>query len=449
MSVPASLAWVDDYVARVRPYVFVREVDRLLIKRPNEAHKLNATGAKILKALLDGVTIGDVVEAVGRDGRRVEDVALFLREIRRAIDGEIEEFGCSRAVEVQPFELGFSKLPVLSEIALTYRCNLRCSFCYAGCNCTTNPVGDGREMTRGEIERVLRRIREEGQVPTVSFTGGEPALRSELCDLVAYAKRLDMRVNVITNGTRVTDELAQDLAVAGLDSAQVSLEGVSAERHDSITGVVGAFWKTLEGLGRLRDAGIRVHTNTTLNRHNLDDCRRMPRFVAERLGLPRFSMNLVIPTGSADLNDDLVVRYDEVGEHLSAIKDESERVGVEFLWYSPTPMCLFNPIARGLGNKGCAACDGLISVAANGDVLPCSSYDEPVGNLLREGVEAVWGSRLARRHRDKSLAHPDCRSCEDFAACQGACPLYWRRLGFGELCNAQGFDPVDMEHFRS
>ena len=72
-----------------------------------------------------------------------------------------------------------------------------------------------------------------------------------------------------------------------------------------------------------------------------------------------------------------------------------------------------------------------------------------VGNLLRDDVATVWNSRPAQRHRNKSLAHPGCRSCEEFAACQGACPLYWRRIGFGELCDARGFDPVDMEHFRS
>ena len=96
-------------------------------------------------------------------------------------------------------------------------------------------------------------------------------------------------------------------------------------------------------------------------------------------------------------------------------------------------MCLFNPVAHGLGNKGCSACDGLLSVAANGDVLPCSSYDDPVGNILREDVEKVWSSEKAKRYRDKRLAHPACRSCEDFALCHGACPLYWRNMGFDEL----------------
>ena len=66
-----------------------------------------------------------------------------------------------------------------------------------------------------------------------------------------------------------------------------------------------------------------------------------------------------------------------------------------------------------------------------------------------QDVETVWASRPARRHREKYLAHPGCRECEDFSACNGACPLYWRRVGFAELERTRGFDPVGMEHFRS
>ena len=72
-------------------------------------------------------------------------------------------------------------------------------------------------------------------MPSVSFTGGEPTLRPELPELVRFAKQLGMRVNLITNGTLMTEELATRLAEAGLDSAQVSLEGVTAQTHEKIT----------------------------------------------------------------------------------------------------------------------------------------------------------------------------------------------------------------------
>jgi radical SAM protein with 4Fe4S-binding SPASM domain len=250
---------------------------------------------------------------------------------------------------------------------------------------------------------------------------------------VRHAKRLDLRVNLITNGTLVTARLARRLARAGLSSAQVSLEGTTAATHDAITGVPGSFEATLAGARALAAAGLSVHTNTTLNRRNLAEAALLPRFVKETLGFDRISMNLVIPAGSAGGRADLVVPYSEVGPTVLAAARAGEEASVEFLWYSPTPLCLFNPVAHGLGNKGCAACDGLLSVAPDGGVLPCSSWDEPVGNLLSEDARSVWRSARATAIREKRSAPEGCRECADFALCQGACPLYFRVMGTAEL----------------
>ena len=59
----ADLSWVDTWIANVRPYIFVRLEDNLLIKRPNQAQKLNAQGAMILKELVDGKTIVALLDA--------------------------------------------------------------------------------------------------------------------------------------------------------------------------------------------------------------------------------------------------------------------------------------------------------------------------------------------------------------------------------------------------
>jgi radical SAM protein with 4Fe4S-binding SPASM domain len=115
------------------------------------------------------------------------------------------------------------------------------------------------------------------------------------------------------------------------------------------------------------------------------------------------------------------------------IKSAAVAAGVRFMWYSPTPMCLFNPVSHQLGNKGCSACEGLLSVDPYGRVLPCSSWKEPAGNLLQDGFRAVWFGEKGKSLRDKRAAHPGCRDCEHFAVCHGACPLYFKVHGYGEL----------------
>ena len=181
-----------------------------------------------------------------------------------------------------------------------------------------------------------------------------------------------------------------------------------------------------------------MHTNTTLTRLNLDQAVRFPAFVKNTLGLDTFSMNLMIPEGTGAVNKSLAVRYAQIGPVLEAVQGAAAARGVGFKWYSPVPMCLFNPIVHGLGNKGCAACDGLISVNPKGQVLPCASFDDPVGSLLNADFETIWQSEKAAAYRRKEHAHAACRDCEHFPICHGGCPLYWRNMGYDELPCLQG-----------
>ncbi|HID44511.1 MAG TPA: hypothetical protein EYP34_01980, partial [Chromatiaceae bacterium] len=159
-----DLSWVDEFIRNVGPYIFVRTEDNILIKRPNQAQKLNAQGAQILKFLLDGGKIASVVRGLGGDRGKLEQVALFLHGVRGVLEGHVTADSGHPGVEVEVFDRHFSDLPILSEVAITYKCNLRCVFCYAGCNCTTQPVGDEKVMSVAEIRTVLYKLWHEGKV---------------------------------------------------------------------------------------------------------------------------------------------------------------------------------------------------------------------------------------------------------------------------------------------
>lgn len=444
-----DFAWVDPYFSHVRRHFEVRAEDELLIVMPNQAYKLNHTALRLLRFLKDGGPISAVLGKLGDDARRREELFYFLCDFRSLMTGCLREGRGRKAVRLQPHPQAFNVLPVLSEIALTYRCNLRCRFCYAGCNCRGPDVLDFRghdpdfpnsrksghvpaEMPTAEVVRVLEIIRREAQVPSVSFTGGEPALREDLEELVRRAVETGLRVNLITNGVRLAEDgLAGRLKAAGLASAQVSLEGPDAEVHDRLTGVRGSFERTVAGLAALRAAGVHVHTNTTINALNAPHLAALVRLAAG-LGMKRISMNLIIPAGTAT-DRALQISYCDAGPLVLAAREAARAAGLQFLWYSPTPMCVFNPIAEGLGNKSCAACDGLLSVSPSGDVLPCSSYPEAVGNLLRQPFRDVWNSARAAFFRRKAYAPEECAGCDDFGPCAGACPLYWAAMGTAEL----------------
>jgi len=439
-----DLGWTEGFVRSISDYVFVRERDEMLILMPNQAYKLNPTGLRILSAMLGGKGIYEVLSAILPPGRHLDegiarDVHEFFCDLRALVMGCLREGSGRRAIETVPYTRPYNLLPVLSEIAVTYRCNLSCRFCYAGCTCrSSTSVDEGAgvcskwpsEMTLEEIRRVLQVIRHDAQVPSVSLTGGEPALRTDLPDIVQAAKEIGLRVNLITNGTLISDALADELKAAGLASAQVSLEGGTAQVHDELTGHPGSFKRTLDGIERLRAAGFHVHTNTTINRINKESLEELVDLIGS-LALPRFSMNMIMPCGSADSRT--TISYTETAEIVRRVRRKARQAGIEFLWYSPTPYCILNPIAIGLGSKACAACDGLLSIAPNGDVLPCSSLPEPVGNLLTQEFEGVWNSPKALYYRERRYASDVCRSCDAFEICAGACPIYFDAFGYSEL----------------
>ena len=277
-----DFTWVDEFFQNVKPYIYVRAEDNLLIKRPNQVQKLNKTGTKILKALLDGAKIKDVLKIINSEEKEIQ-IYQFLTAIRESIDGQIDIFTSNPAVEKKPFEMNFSEFPVLSELAITYRCNLKCAFCYAGCNLTQNPINSDKELTTKELKNIISKIFNQAKVPSISFTGGEPTLRKDLPELISYAKKLGMRVNLISNGTLIDKNKAEELVAAGLDSVQISIEGIDAKTHDHLVGKKGAFDLSVAAINILKQTGIHTHTNTTLNRHNIGQSAHFPDFVKNEL----------------------------------------------------------------------------------------------------------------------------------------------------------------------
>jgi len=435
---------IDDFVARTRPAVFVRRVDRILMIRPDKTLRLNDTAVEILGGLYENrdegaaVVVPRLARRLGAPTERVYEDTCRLLEAVEAIFRE--DFTERPALRMAPFDPRALAYPTLAEIAVTYGCQNRCIFCYASSPCR----GTGeRAMTYDEVTEVMDKIWHEGHVPSLSFTGGEATLRDDLPRLIRYGADLGFRVNLITNGIRLAEPgFAARLVDHGLASAQVSLEAATADVHDEITGRDGSFAATVEGIRAVRRLGIHVHTNTTLCARNLDVAPDLIRFVARDLGLKTMSMNMVIRTGEALTGDRTGVGYRRVARRLPRLVETAAAEGIHFVWYSPIPYCIFNPVVHGLGAKSCACVHGILSVDPQGRLLPCSSFEGGIGSLLDEDFETIYGRVAALYWRRREYLPPPCRDCADADVCAGACPLYWDAAGtFAELPRPGAADP--------
>lgn len=428
-------SFIEDVVKSTKAHIFVRPDDGLLIIRPNKVHFLNDTASELLSDMYTQPE-GNAYQAVANISRKyskdeehvAEDAYKLLQTMLEMLKNPDFVPG---TVRQKPFGSHKRDLPVLSEIALTYDCQNKCVFCYAS---APERCDELKEMTTDEVKQVLWKIRNVAKVPTVSFTGGEPTLRKDLPELVAYAKSLDLRVNLITNGiiSGLTD-LPDKLKEAGLDSAQVSLEASTAEVHDRVVGLKGAFESTVKGIMKLKALGIHTHINTTICSDNIDHMVSLPKFAKEELGLTYESMNMVIRTGHAQDHPD-EIGYTEVAKKLPEIQRACHEAGIKLVWYSPMPYCIINTVACGIGTTSCAAADGLLSIAPDGSVLPCSSFKDGMGNILRQNFDDIWWSSQALYFRRKKFIPPVCKDCDKANVCLAACPLYWDNKGcFDEL----------------
>jgi radical SAM protein with 4Fe4S-binding SPASM domain len=423
----AELAWVDTFFEQSKDHMFIREDDNVLILPPNRVYKLIESGLGLLLYLFSGKKIINL--DIITDGRRAEDVHNFFCDLRCFYTGCPELPDKRRAVERVSYDFDFTRLPVLGEIAVTYRCNNSCLFCYAGCG---NDHEKNEEMSLKEIKYIITLFRTRAKIPFFSFTGGEPLIRRDLEKMIRFAYKTGLQVNLITNGTLADPQRASSLYKSGLRTAQVSVESHIPEIHDRLTGRPGSFEQVLQGIQYLQKAGISVQTNTTLTRLNVPGIEEYPAFIRE-LGIKRFSMNIYIPSGRGLYHKELFYPYSKIGPVIERIRKAAYKQKLTFYWYSPVPYCYYNPVARGLGNKSCAAMDGLISVSPKGSVLPCSSYPEEIGNLLYEDFHHIWFSRRAAYFKQKHFALDECSGCDKFTACQSACPLYWKYAGTGEI----------------
>jgi radical SAM protein with 4Fe4S-binding SPASM domain len=317
---------------------------------------------------------------------------------------------------VEPFSPQFSA-PLRMDMALTFRCQNNCLHCYAG------GPHETPELTTEEWKMVINRLHEIG-VFILTFTGGEPTLRDDLPELLLYAQNKGMVTGLITNGRRLKDKAyVEILERTGLDFIQVTLESHKSKTHDLITATKGSWKETIQGIKNIIPTQIYATTNTTLNKYNAADFLKTIDLLKE-LQVAAFGCNSLIYSGKAKvISEQFALPLETLKELLPKIRDKANQLGLKFLWYTPTQYCRLDPVKLGLGVKSCSAARINMCVGPNGDVYPCQSYFESLGNILKDNWQKIWNHPLCLTIRAREYAPEKCKECPQLPVCGGGCPL--------------------------
>ena len=268
-----------------------------------------------------------------------------------------------------------------------WHCNQKCLHCYAA----GQPMGETPELSTEQWKTALALLR-KANIPQVTFTGGEPTLRSDLVELVQAAAWFVTRLN--TNGRLLTPELCAGLYEASLDSVQVTLYSAEGNIHNQLVGVNG-FSDTVQGIRHAVEAGLIVSVNTplcSLNTHYAETLR-----FAHSLGVRYATCSGLIPSGSACGQESRATALtpEQLTDVLRQAVDTAEELGMELDFTSPG--WLEEETLRSLGLNlipSCGACLSNMAVTPDGKVVPCQSWlsDEPLGDLLHDDWADIWNS---------------------------------------------------------
>ncbi len=354
----------------------------------------NDCEAEIIERLLNGATIGEARDVLLSYGIAEDDATHKLGSLLEILIASNFMSGT-----FSDDQRDYGRL----QIHITNRCNLRCPHCYVS---SGNPFPE--ELDLKVWVEVLDEMSRHFSHVNVSISGGEPLSVPWLRDLLYVAKIVHkFDTAILTNGLLWTESRTAELAPL-VDYVAVSLDGATAAIHDRIRGT-GSFEKTLRALHRMNEANLHMVLNVTLMESNKADLlNNLYPLVSSLPFLVDVDVANYIAEGrGADTPEEVIQRV-EFQRTLAQLVAPFTQRSWNPLPYSVRYNC-------GYGNS--------LAIYANGDVSPCLTPRFIRGNILQDGVAAIFRT-IWQQANDASVNKlPLCRTCDVRYLCGGQCHL--------------------------
>ncbi len=335
--------------------------------------------------------------------------------------------------------LDFAKAPFLVIWEVTQACELACLHCRA----EARPWRDAGELSTGEGRALLGEVRRFGR-PLMVLTGGDPAMRPDLCELIRHGTDLGLRMTLTPSGTlRMTRDRIRACRDAGLQRMAVSLDGSTPAVHDAFRGVAGSYAWTMEIIEGCHGEGIPMQINTTVTRHNLRDLKALEELML-RVDIVLWSVFFLVPMGRGRREDGFSAKdfegvfhrlYDlerhapfdiktTAAPHYRRVVLERDRAAgrsTAALKGVPSAPPVGGGAAIGRSAQGVNDGKGLVFISHRGDIYPSGFLPLKCGNVRYNSLVDVYRtSQFFLDLRDPSLLKGKCGRCEYREVCGGS-----------------------------
>lgn len=338
-------------------------------------------------------------------------ISLFPNASAEPLDRGFDACGVADLPD-DPFEVLLARLrdeavPFSATWEMTHVCNLDCVMCY------NVPLAEP-ELSTAEGLDLLQQLAAAGTL-RLTLTGGEILARRDFFILAERARALGFALNLKTNGTLITPQIADHLAALFPVQVDISLLGATDATFDAVAGSNRTLQRVLRGVRLLQERGVRVKLNSLLLDLNLAEREQMIGLVQE-LGVAHEQ------TFKISASDD--------GREKAAYHQLSRQNMIEVLVADQTPLRvrITGPSARTC-KVGLSSC----LISPYGEVYPCIELRVSAGSLRCESFAEIWANApifqdLRNRHMVSNL--PECRDCPINLYCEGRCAgLAWKEHG--------------------
>ncbi len=301
---------------------------------------------------------------------------------------------------------------------LTERCSCDCIYCY-----NERPFYEEKHCL--SAERIIELAQEmiSVQVNDVQFSGGEPLLYPQICEILTLLCKNNIGVYLSTKSF-IDENKADILASTGLNLIQISIDSLDSHRCFIINGQFDHGLKMLQSIGYLKKRGIKVNSNTVVTSLNIDEIpkiiERLIDLGVNRIGVAQYGKSIfnhqdsLYPEGHKVLElIEVIADYKARGNpvYYSGVRDPG------LLSYEEREKSFFNRPRCGGLFYGCVIYpDGKLSIC---EQLPINSPFR-WGNLKNSSLYEVWNdpqfSEILYPKREYFRGNV-CYTCEKFEEC--------------------------------
>ncbi len=307
-----------------------------------------------------------------------------------------------------------TRVPLEGTLETTFRCNLACAHCYVN-----QPAASRAERTRelplSRLTALVDEFAAEGCLDLL-LTGGEVLLRPDFPDLYLHAVKAGLRVTVFTNGTLVTNRIAELFAEFHPACVEVSLYGMTRETYERVTRVPGSFDLCLRGIRKLKALGIPLKLKTMVLSWNAHEVAAMRRF-AEELGVDFRHDSLLNPRVDCGANRNPELQVDPERAVLLDLEDPGLRAAYEQSFREAVaagPSPSEEVYTCGAGQMG-------FTVDPYGKLQLCQLSRRASFDLGTESFSRGWHEFLPAARSRRWQSDAVCRRCSLRPVC-GNCP---------------------------